>query len=393
MNELHNPFTPGAGNPPPELAGRKNIIDQATILLKRVQAGRAARSLLMTGLRGVGKTVLLNEINRIAKEIGYQRILTEAHEDKSLPALLVPELRNLLYSLDRMEGAKHIVRRGMAVLAGFVGSIKLTYGDAPFGLDIDPEIGTADSGDIEVDIPQLFVVLGEAAVSRKTTIVLLIDELQYLKEKELSALIMGMHKMQQEQLPVVLVGAGLPVLPRLAGESKSYAERLFDFPYVGSLEPKDAAIAIRDPILNEGESITDEAVEAIVKITGGYPYFLQAWGYQVWNHAKASPIAVDVVRAVTDTTTRRLDENFFKVRFDRLTKSEKDFLRAMAETGAGPYKMGDVADIMGLQVKSLSPRRAKLIHKGMIYSPTHGDLDFTVPLFDDFLRRVMPIFQ
>ena len=390
MNELYNPFTPGAGTPPPELAGRKDIIDQATILLQRVQAGRASRSLLLTGLRGVGKTVLLNEINRIAKGLDYQRILTEAHENKSLPALLVPELRNLLYSLDRMEGAKHVIRRGMAVLAGFVGSVKLTYGDIPVGIDIEPEKGTADSGDIEVDIPHLFTVLGEAAASRKTTVVLLIDELQYLKEKELSALIMGMHKIQQERLPIVLIGAGLPILPRLAGESKSYAERLFDFPYVGSLNSEDAVIAIRGPIVNEGENITDEAVEEIVEITGGYPYFLQAWGYQVWNHAAASPITVDAVRAATEATTKRLDENFFKVRFDRLTKSEKDFLRAMAEMGAGPYNMSDVADVMGLKVKSLSPRRSQLIHKGMVYSPQHSEIDFTVPLFDEFMRRAMP---
>lgn len=393
MDELHNPFTPGAGTPPPELAGRKEIIDQATILLKRIQLGRAAKSLLITGLRGVGKTVLLNEMHRIAKQIGYQNILTEAHEDKPLPALLVPELRNLLYKLDRMEGAKERVRRGLAVLAGFVRSIKVTYEDIPFGLDIEPERGTADSGDLETDLPYLFTVVGEAAASRKTSVLLLIDELQYLSEKELSSLIMAIHKIQQEQLPIALIGAGLPILPRLAAESKSYAERLFDFPQVGSLNSEDAAIAIREPIEEEGESITAKAVDMIVNMTQGYPYFIQAWAYQVWNHAKQSPIGPEVVNAASEPTRSQLDENFFKVRFDRLNNSEKYFLRAMAEIGPGPHKMGDVANVMGLKVKSLSPRRSKLINKGMIYSPQHSEIAFTVPLFDEFMRRTMPEFE
>lgn len=390
MDELRNPFTPGAGTPPPELAGRLEIIDQATMLLKRVQTGRAAKSLLLTGLRGVGKTVLLNEIYRIAKRIDYQNILTEAHEDKSLPALLVPELRNLLYKLDRMEGAKETVRRGLSVLAGFVSNIRLTYGDIPLGLDIEPERGTADSGDLEMDLPYLFTVIGEAAASRKTSVLLLIDELQYLSEKEFSSLIMAIHKIQQEQLPLVLIGAGLPVLPRLAGESKSYAERLFDFPQVGSLKPQDAAIAIRDPIEAEGESITAEAVDAIVKLTQGYPYFIQAWAYQVWNLAEQSPITLEIVEAASEPTTRRLDKNFFRVRFDRLNSGEKDFLRAMAEIGPGPHRMGDVANRMNIPVKSLSPRRSKLIQKGMIYSPQHGKIAFTVPLFGEFMRRAIP---
>jgi len=393
MDELRNPFTPGAGTPPPELAGRSEIIDQATILLKRIQAGRPAKSILLTGLRGVGKTVLLNEINRIAKEIGYQRILTEAHEDKPLPALLVPELRNLLYQLDRMEGAKETVRRGLAVLAGFVSSIKLTYGDLPVGIDISPEKGTADSGDLETDLPHLFTIIGEAAASRKAPVVLLIDELQYLSEKELSALIMAMHKIQQEQLPIVLIGAGLPILPRLAGESKSYAERLFDFPQVGSLTAEDATIAIQEPIEEEGESIKPDAVKAIIQTTQGYPYFLQAWAYHVWNRAESSPINLEAVRDATDITTQKLDENFFKVRFDRLTNSEKNFLRAMAEIGPGPHKMADVADKMNLQLKSMSPTRSKLINKGMVYSPQHSEIAFTVPLFDEFMRRAMPEFK
>jgi len=393
MNECNNPFQPGAGTPPPELAGREDIMRQATVLLQRVKGGRHGKSMLLTGLRGVGKTVLLNEIKRTAAQLEYQTIIVEAHEDKPLAALLAPQLRNLLYELDRMEGAKEVVRRGLAALAGFVSSVKVSFGDIPLGIDIEPQKGTADSGDLEADLPQLFVLVGEVAKSKGTSLALLFDELQYFSEKELSSLIMAMHKLQQEGLPFVLIGAGLPVLPRLAGESKSYAERLFDFPDVGPLSEADAGIAISEPIQEEGESIDNEAVTEIVRITQGYPYFLQEWGYQVWNLAKESPIARDVVHEASQVTTARLDKNFFRVRFDRLTNSEKDFLRAMAELGAGPYKAGAVADIMGLKLPSLSPRRAKLINKGMIYSPQHGEIAFTVPLFDEFMRRAIPEFK
>lgn len=392
MDETRNPFTPGAGTPPPELAGRQDILSRADILLKRIQKGRPSKSLLLTGLRGVGKTVLLNEIHRQARNLGYQSIIVEAHENKSLPALLAPHLRSLLFALDRMEGAKEKVRRAFAVLRGFVSAIKITYEDIPIGIDIEPEKGTADSGDLETDLPALFVILGEAAVSRNASVVLLIDELQYLSEKELSSLIMAMHKMQQERLPVVLIGAGLPLLPRLAGESKSYAERLFDFPEIGPLPDEDAAMAISDPIEDECETITAEAVAEVVKVTHGYPYFLQEWGYQIWNLAEKSPINKTVVQTASATTVERLDRNFFRVRFDRLNNGEKTLLRAMAELGEGPYKMGDVADVLGLKVGSLSPRRAKMINKGMIYSPQHGEIDFTVPLFHDFMRRSIPDF-
>lgn len=390
MDELRNPFSPGAGTPPPELAGRKVILDRAEILLKRTQIGRHAKSILLTGLRGVGKTVLLNEVNQLAKELGVERVFIEAHEDKTLAELLAPQLRGLLFSLDRMEGAKEKVRRGLAALRGFIGGIKMGIPEFQVGIDIEPEKGVADSGDLEFDLPQLFVVVGEAAASRKAHVVLLIDELQYLKEKELSSLIMAMHKVQQESLPIVLVGAGLPLLPRLAGESKSYAERMFDFPELGPLAPADAARALTEPIVGEGESIEQDAVDEVVRITQGYPYFLQEWGYQLWNLAPASPINSAIVDKASTVTTDRLDRNFFRVRFDRLSQSEKTLLRAMAQLGPGPYKTGDVADVLGIKVTSLGPRRAKLIRKGMIYSPQHGEMDFTVPLFDEFMLRAMP---
>lgn len=393
MDKIKNPFSPGAGSPPPELAGRDGILEQAGVLLGRVRAKRPEKSLLLTGLRGVGKTVLLNEIERMAQGTGYRTILVEAHEGKSLAVLLAPDLRRLLFDLDRIAGAGDKVRRGIAVLKSFVGAIKISVGEFDIGLDIEPEAGAADSGDLEVDLPSLFTAVGEAAQERGAAVAILIDEIQYFSSSELSALIMAMHKMQQRQLPLVLVGAGLPILPGMAGESKSYAERLFSFPEVGPLPEPDAIKALQDPVRAAGEMFESTALHEIFRLTRGYPYFLQEWGYQAWNHAAASPITLQVVQDASDLVSRRLDENFFRVRFDRLTPREKMFLRAMAEFGAGPYRTGDVADKLGVKISTLGPLRAGLIKKGMVYSPSYGDMAFTVPLFDEFMRRVMPEFE
>lgn len=393
MDKIKNPFSPGAGSPPPELAGRDGILEQAGVLLGRVRAKRPEKSLLLTGLRGVGKTVLLNEIERMAQGTGYRTILVEAHEGKSLAVLLAPDLRRLLFDLDRIAGAGDKVRRGIAVLKSFVGAIKISVGELDIGLDIEPEAGAADSGDLEVDLPSLFTAVGEAAQERGAAVAILIDEIQYFSSSELSALIMAMHKMQQRQLPLVLVGAGLPILPGMAGESKSYAERLFSFPEVGPLPEQDAIKALQDPVRAAGEAFDPDALHEIFRLTRGYPYFLQEWGYQAWNHAVASPITLQVVQDASDLVSRRLDENFFRVRFDRLTPREKMFLRAMAEFGAGPYRTGDVADKLGVKISTLGPLRAGLIKKGMVYSPSYGDMAFTVPLFDEFMRRAMPKFE
>lgn len=390
MDRIKNPFTPGAGSPPPELVGRESVLEQADVLLGRIKQRKPEKSILLTGLRGVGKTVLLNEIERKATAAGYRTIMVEAHEGKSLAALLVPPLRQLLFSLDRIAGAGDKVKRGLAVLKGFMNGVKVSLGDIEFGLDIDPEKGTADSGDLESDLPGLFLAVAEAAEERSAPVALLIDELQYFNEKELSALIMAMHRMQQKQLPMLLIGAGLPILPRLAGESKSYAERLFDFPDIGALQEADAGKALRDPVNAAGVEFEPAALKEAVRLTEGYPYFLQEWGYQSWNLAPASPITLAVVKAASDIAIQRLDKNFFRVRFDRLTPSEKRFLRAMAGLGPGAHRSGDIADALGLQLKSIGPVRAKLIEKGMIYSPAHGDLAFTVPLFDEFMLRAVP---
>jgi hypothetical protein len=392
MDPIKNPFSPGAGSPPPELVGRDPVLEQARVLLGRVKAKRPEKSLLLTGLRGVGKTVLLNEIERSARAADYRTVKIEAHEDKQLGPLMAPYLRQLLYDLDRIAGAGNKVKRGLAVLRSFLGTLKVTVNDVTVGLDIDPETGSADSGDLEIDLPNLFVAVAEAAEERGTAVAIFIDEIQYFSKKELGALIMAMHRVQQQQLPLVLLGAGLPILPGLAGESKSYAERLFNFPDIGALPEEDAARALREPALAEGVEIEAAAVREIFRLTKGYPYFLQEWGYQTWNRATTSPITLQIAKEATDTVIPRLDQNFFRVRFDRLTPSERNFLRAMAELGPGPQRTGEIADTLGVKVTGLGPVRAKLIKKGMIYSPAYGDMAFTVPLFDEFMIRAIPTF-
>jgi hypothetical protein len=391
MDSIKNPFSPGAGSPPPELVGREAVLAEATTLLGRIKIQRSEKSLLLTGLRGVGKTVLLNEIERQAAQQGYLTVSLEAHEDKSLVALLLPSLRKLLFDLDRIKGAGDKVKRGLAVLRSFMNGIKIKLGDVlEIGLEVEPEKGSADSGDLENDLPNLFLAVAEAAQERTIPVALFIDEIQYFHPKELSALIMAMHKMQQRRLPMLLLGAGLPILPGLAGASKSYAERLFNFPNVGALSEADAHRALQEPTKAVGVDFENSALKEIFRLTLGYPYFLQEWGYQAWNHAEKSPISLKIVKEATATVIKRLDQSFFRVRFDRLTPGEKRFLRAMAGLGPGAHRSGDIADAMGVKISSLGPARANLIRKGMIYSPAHGDMAFTVPLFDEFMRRVMP---
>lgn len=390
MDETANPYAPGAGTRPPELAGRDDILTKAKISIQRTQAGRSAKSFIFIGLRGVGKTVLLNEVQRLSEELGCSTLHVEAHDGKSLPQLLVPGLRSLLLSLDRMARATDATRRGLRVLKSFVGSVKVKIGDIDIGLSLPAEKGTADSGDLETDLTALFLALGDAASSREKTVVITIDELQYLSEEELSALIMAVHRVVQKSMPILVVGAGLPQLVGQMGASKSYAERLFDFPKIGPLDKTDARAAISEPATKAGVSFTEQAIAEIVRVTEGYPYFLQEWGYHAWNIANKSPINEKDARAATQVATTSLDDSFFRVRFDRLTPREKDYLRAMAELGPGPHRSGDIAAMLGVLVESSAPLRSGLIRKGMIYSPQHGDTAFTVPLFDQYMKRAMP---
>ena len=392
MDPIKNPFSPGAGSPPPELAGRAPVLEQARILLGRVMIGKSEKSLMLTGLRGVGKTVLLNEVRRMAQESGYRTVLVEAHEEKALGPLIAAPLKAVFFDLDRIAQTGDRVKRGLRVLRSFLGGLKVKLGELEIGLDIDPETGAADSGDIEIDLTKVFEALGEAAKEKMTAVAILIDEIQYLSQKELGAIIMAMHRMQQRQLPVVLLGAGLPVLPGLAGESKSYAERLFAFPDIGALSEADSNQAISEPAIQGGVTLTAAALTETYRLTKGYPYFIQEWGYQMWNLAVSSPIDLELVQSAADSVVRRLDQNFFRVRFDRLTPGEKNFLRAMAQLGSGAIRSGDIANCLGVKVNSIGPVRSKLIKKGMIYSPAYGDMAFTGPLFDEFMKRAIPHF-
>lgn len=390
MDPLQNPFSPGAGSPPPELAGRDDLLRQAEVTLGRIKSGRYEQSLLLVGLRGVGKTVLLNRVRDLAEGQKYGVAMIEITENRSLPELLVPALRQILFRLDSMAGVSDKVKRGLRVLRSFVGALKVKFADIEVGVSIDPERGTADSGDLEADLAQLFISLGEAAADRSFAVAVIVDEMQYLSEKEMSALIMAIHAVSQRRLPLVLIGAGLPQLVGLAGRSKSYAERLFQYPRVDALSPEDAQEALRGPVTKQGAGIDADALEYLVQTTKGYPYFLQEWGYQAWNIAPHSPIDIHAARRATGLSIKKLDESFFRVRFDRLTPREKEYMRALAHLGPGPHRSGDIAECLGVRVQSIAPLRSGLIRKGMIYSPAHGDTAFTVPLFDQFMLRTMP---
>lgn len=390
MDPVRNPFAPGAGAPPPELAGRDELLETVRVALARIRLGRAAKSVLMIGLRGVGKTVLLDRMCADAEATGIQTVRIEAPETRSLPGILAPQLRIALLRLSRNARAKDLATRALRALAGFAKSLKIKYQDIEVGLDHEPEAGLADNGDLEHDLQALLEAAGTAAQSAETALALFVDELQYVREDELAALITALHRTAQQRLPVVLVGAGLPQLPGQMGNAKSYAERLFDFPTIGPLPPSAARDAIIKPIEHEGARITDDAVALILEQTQGYAYFLQEWGKHAWDAAESSPImALDVERA-TVSAVATLDESFFRVRFDRLTPTERRYLRAMAELGPGPHRTGDIAEVLGKQSSALGPTRASLIAKGMIWSPLHGDTAFSVPLFDAFMRRSMP---
>jgi len=390
VDPVANPFAPGAGSQPPALTGRDELLDSVRIALERIRRGRSTKSVLMVGLRGVGKTVLLDRMRSGAEGAGIQTLRIEAPENRSLPAMLAPELRRSMLRLSRDTQAKKLAQRALRGLAGFARALKVKYGDIEVGLDFEPEPGLADNGDLEHDTQALLVAAGEAAQKGDTALGIFVDELQYVKEAELAALITALHHVAQEGLPVVLVGAGLPQLRGLSGRAKSYAERLFDFPEVGPLSPDAARLAISEPVEECGKRITRDALDRIVKETHGYPYFVQEWGKHAWDSARASPITIADVESASATAVAALDESFFRVRFDRLTPLEKRYLRAMAELGPGPHRSGDIAEVMKREVTALGPTRSGLIAKGMIWSPHHGDTAFTVPLFDEFMRRIVP---
>jgi len=390
VDPIRNPYAPGAGSPPPELAGRDELLEAVRIAMERVRIGRASKSVMMVGLRGVGKTVLLDRMREIAESSGIETLREEAPENRSLPALLAPGLRVCLLRLSRKERAKDLAQRALRALAGFAKALKVKYEDLEVGVDLEPEPGLADNGDLERDLVDLLESAAGAAQAAQTALVLFIDELQYVAEDELAILITSLHRISQRRLPLLLIGAGLPQLPGRMGKAKSYAERLFDFPVIGPLPPDAARLALKKPASDEGVEFEDVALERIIEETQGYAYFLQEWGKHVWDAAEDSPIRIGDAEAASVSAIAALDASFFRVRFDRLTPAEKRYLRAMAELGPGPHRSGDIAEQLGREVTALAPTRSQIISKGMIWSPSHGDTAFTVPMFDQFMRRIMP---
>ena len=389
MDPVRNPFSPSAGRRPPELAGRDDILEAALTACRRTAIGRYARPVMLLGLRGTGKTVLLNEFRKLGEGNGLLVSRIEAPEGASLGRLIVPEMMKVMRSLSGSAAARHLAVRGLRGLRNLAAGIRIEISGISVGIEgaADPEPGLADSGDLSIDLPDLFDVLGAAARTAGKGWLLLIDEVQYLTQEDLSALIVSLHRVSQSDLPIAFAGAGLPQVARLAGDAKSYAERLFQYPAVGALDAVAAARAIRLPIENEGARITDEAVDQIVVATHGYPFFIQEWGSKVWDIADRptiTPVHVELAKA---PVIAALDDGFFKVRMDRLTRSETAFVAAMARLGDGPYPIGDIARELGRRTQALGPTRASIIHKGMIYSAEHGYLAFTVPLFADFMRR------
>ena len=391
MDRRNNPFAPGAGLQPPELAGRDRLIGDVTIDMDRVLQRRPTKGLVLLGLRGVGKTVLLNRLRAFADDKGFETTKIEAPEGGALPDLLAPELRRILYALDiRQAGGRHL-RRAVSVLRGFANAFKVKIGDIEFS--VEPAPGEGDSGNLEQDLPHLLMAVAEAAAERRSAVGLFLDEIQYLSSVELAAVVVACHEIAQRNLPVLFIGAGLPQVAALAGKAKSYAERLFDYPEVGPLDSDAARAAIAIPARKEGVSFDDGAVDAILQATHNYPYFIQEWGFQVWNRAPSSPIARDVVADATPDVIAHLDANFFRVRFDRLTVLQQKYLRAMAELGPGPHQTGQIAATLGVGAASVATVRQQLVNKGMVWSQRHGETAFTVPLFDSFMKRQMPTLE
>ncbi|MGH9600724.1 MAG: AAA family ATPase, partial [Terracidiphilus sp.] len=379
---------PGAGLQPPELAGRDKLLEEASIDMDRVLDARPTKGMMLLGLRGVGKTVLLNRLHAMAEAKGYRAAKVEAPEGGMLPQLLVPQLRQVLYDLDLISSAGQMVRRAASVLRNFAAVFRVKVGDIEIG--IDPAASRADTGNLEQDLPDLLVAICEAAKERNTALGVFLDEVQYLSSGELASMIVACHEVAQRNLPLLFVGAGLPQIAALAGNAKSYAERLFNYPVIGQLEPEAAWAALVHPANNEGVDFDPQAAEEILRVTERYPYFIQEWGFHVWNSASSSPIRRADVEEATPGVIGHLDANFFRVRFDRLTPLQQKYLRAMAELGTGPFQTGDIAAALGVEAALVAPVRQQLINKGMVWSQRHGETAFTVPLFDEFMKRQMP---
>ncbi|MFF2388107.1 AAA family ATPase [Agromyces sp. NPDC058104] len=391
MDAISNPYTPNAGAAPEIVVGRDDQLEGFRVLLSRLERGRTEQSMIITGLRGVGKTVLLGQFMDLANAAHWEVVEIEAskHDDVRFRQAMFSQLKAALLRLSPRARWTELSRRAAEVLSAFAVSVD-QQGTFSVSWDIPPAEGEGDHGDLAMDLTDVFVALGEAAAERERGVVLLIDEVQFLGRTQLEALIQAVHKTVQRKLPITLVGAGLPQIAELAGDAKSYAERLFKFPVIGSLSDDDARRALVEPALVEGVVFDDDAVELAIEITQGYPYFIQELGYQVWGVAAGGRVRRDDVELAREAYESKLDGSFFRVRLDRATPLQTAYMRAMAELGPAPQKAADVARVMGRESTQVGPTRAELIDMGLLYTPEHGYAAFTVPDFDRFMRRAVP---
>lgn len=391
MDPLANPYTPNAGARPPIIVGRDDQLTSFELLLARLEKGRTEQSMIITGLRGVGKTVLLGEFREKAEGRKWATIEIEVskHDNDDFRRQLAREFRKALLAISPKARWGNRARSAASVLKSFTLKVD-PDGRISAGLDCEPAEGSADSGDLTADLTDLLVALGQAAEDHKTGVVLLLDEVQFLHREQLEAIVAALHKTVQRALPITMVGAGLPQIAELAGEAKSYAERLFKFPSIGVLDQADALEALSEPASDEGATFNADALDLASDITGRYPYFLQELGYAVWTVADDGVITRNDVVVAKAIYEDKLDSSFFKVRLDRATELETAYLRAMADLGPEPQLAGDVARLLNRTSEQCGPTRSGLIEKGLLYTPSHGYAAFTVPHFDQFMRRSVP---
>ncbi|MCQ6269137.1 ATP-binding protein [Pseudarthrobacter sp. R1] len=392
MDPVNNPYTPNAGATPEIVIGRDELLEDFSVLLRRLDRGRTNQSMIVTGLRGVGKTVLLGEFRQIAEEFKWKVLELEAskHDDSHFRQTVYSQLRAALFQISPKAKWGEKAKKAAQVLQSFSLSIDPASGGPTLSLDVTPAEGFADHGNLTLDMTDVLVAIGEAAKDHGTGLVMLFDEVQFLSPSQLEAVIQAIHKSVQRKLPVTFVGAGLPQIAELAGDAKSYAERLFKFPEISSLDKADARKALAEPAHLEGVKFNDDALDRAFELTEGYPYFVQELGYQVWAVAEGEVITLEDVEDAKDAYEAKLDSSFFRVRLDRATQLQIAYMRAMAQLGAESQKAADVAAVMGRESTQLAPTRSELINMGLLYTPSHGYAGFTVPHFDRFMLRAVP---
>lgn len=384
MDPIKNPYTPNAGSRPPELAGRAAELDQFRVLVGRLARGATEQSMIIRGLRGVGKTALLNVFEDQAEAAGF---LTYYHELTPGAALAAELARDAQSALSRLKLSTRMLATIRSAL-GQLESIKLT---GPEGIGLAVDLRRADEATLARDLSQLFLQLGGAAREDHSGVVFLLDEVQFADATQFRAVISALHRATQRSMPITLVAAGLPQIPKLTGEARSYAERLFTFPLIGNLSEADATTALVEPARAQEVGFDNNAIIAALEWTAGYPFYIQQLGKHAWNLATESPIGVEVIERAEPAAQTALDQTMYEVRIQRATNTERRYMRAMAELGSGPYRSGDIAGNVGRPTTALSPVRQSLLEKGLIYATEdYGHIDFTAPRFDEYLRRQLP---